>query len=209
MASAEKIQAIAVTATLTSALWIVVGSFVVDDSEELKQPAPEPAVSASTAPPPRETTPISSPDDRQTATLMIPVLDVSAKDLVDNFSDISEASDNLHAAIDIMAPSGTSVVAAAPGTIERIYRSIPGGNTIYVRSDDGETIHYYAQMGKYAPGLREGQKIRRGQRLGSVGSSGNADPETPHLHFAILRTTADAEWWEPSSPVNPYPLLTR
>jgi hypothetical protein len=42
-----------------------------------------------------------------------------------------------------------------------------------------------------------------------VGSSGNADPAAPHLHFAILRTSPEAEWWEPTTAINPYPLLAR
>ena len=52
-----------------------------------------------------------------------------------------------------------------------------------------------------------GSSVRRGQRLGSVGSSGNADPSAPHLHFAILRTAPDAEWWEPASAGEPLSLL--
>ena len=44
--------------------------------------------------------------------------------------------------------------------------------------------------------------------MGTACSSGNASQDAPHLHFAILQTTADAEWWEPANAVNPYPLLT-
>jgi murein DD-endopeptidase MepM/ murein hydrolase activator NlpD len=68
-------------------------------------------------------------------------------------------------------------------------------------------LHYYAHLQAYAPGLREGQRVRAGQRLGTVGTTGNADAATPHLHFAVLRTSADAEWWEPGSALNPYRLL--
>jgi len=57
--------------------------------------------------------------------------------------------------------------------------------------------------------LNEGQQVRRGQRLGTVGSTGNAEPEEPHLHFEVMRTTPDAQWWEPATSVNPYPLLVR
>ena len=108
-----------------------------------------------------------------------------------------------------MAPTGTSVVAAAPGKLERLFLSDAGGKTLYVRSEDGETIFYYAHLDEYAQGLTEGMAIRRGQRLGTVGSTGNADPSAPHLHFAMMRTQPDAEWWEPSIAVNPYPLLAR
>src|SRR5690606_37145503 len=140
--------------------------------------------------------------------LVIPVLNVRAQDLTDTFTDERGNAQRLHEAIDIMAPRGTTVIAATPGRIEKLFRSKAGGNTIYVRSNDGQTIYYYAHLDEYAEGLREGQRIRRGQRLGSVGSSGNAPEDAPHLPFAILRTTADADWWEPANAVNPYPLLT-
>ena len=77
-----------------------------------------------------------------------------------------------------------------------------------MRSPDRETIFYYAHLDQYAPGLKEGQKVRRGQRLGTVGTTGNAAPDAPHLHFAIMRTTDDAEWWEPTNAINPYPYLS-
>ena len=72
-----------------------------------------------------------------------------------------------------------------------------------------ETIYYYAHLDEYAEGLKEGQRVRRGQRLGTVGSSGNASEDAPHLHFAIMQTTKDAEWWEPANALNPYTLLTQ
>ena len=140
---------------------------------------------------------------------MIPVLNVRPSELSDTYTDSRGGGERLHEAIDIMAPQGTSVVAAAPGVIETLFESDAGGMTIYVRSNDGRTIHYYAHLDKYAEGLKEGQKVRRGQRLGEVGSSGNASADAPHLHFAILQTTKDAAWWEPANAVNPYPLLSR
>lgn len=213
---ADKIQVAVITATVTSAFWIVLGSVMLDlrpgeaeaEPEAEVLPMPQETFAGDTGAPSKETVQISQPSERQTSQLMIPVLDVRAADLVDSFSDGSGAGTNLHEAIDIMADEGTSVVAAAPGTIEQLFNSDAGGNTIYVRSADGETIHYYAHLDEYAPGLQEGQQIRRGQRLGTVGSSGNASPQTPHLHFAILRTTPGAQWWEPSTALNPYPLLT-
>jgi len=136
-------------------------------------------------------------------------MNVRASDLSDTFlEERSEEGGRLHEALDIMAPRGTSIVAAGPGTVAKLHRSAAGGNSIYIRSQDKQTIHFYAHLDEYAEGIREGQRIRRGQRLGTVGSTGNASPDTPHLHFAILRTTADAEWWEPANAVNPYPMLT-
>ena len=215
---AEKIQVAVVTATFTSAVWIVVGTIVYDLRPGEPQPAatltetqpasPQETFASETAAPPQDQVQISEPEETETAQMIIPVLGISAPELTDNFSDERGGGDRLHEAIDIMAPEGTSVIAAAPGTIERLFRSDAGGNTIYVRSNDRETIHYYAHLAEYAPGLREGQRIRRGQRLGTVGSTGNADPEAPHLHFAVLRTSPQAEWWEPATALNPYPLLT-
>ena len=139
--------------------------------------------------------------------LAIPVAGVSASQLSDTFDDARGGGDRTHEALDIMAPAGTPVLAAGAGTVEKLFRSDAGGNTVYVRSADRRMIHYYAHLQDYAPGLQEGRQVSRGERLGSVGSSGNADPAAPHLHFAILRTTAEAEWWEPATPVNPFPLL--
>ena len=130
-----------------------------------------------------------------------------AEQLGDTFTDERGGGERLHEALDIMAPRGTRVLAAAPGTVERLFQSQAGGNTIYVRSNDRRTIHYYAHLDAYAPGLEEGDRVSRGEVIGTVGSSGNASEEAPHLHFAILRTTPDAEWWEPATAINPYPLL--
>ena len=108
--------------------------------------------------------------------------------------------------IEAMA-AGTPVVAAAEGIVEKLYFSEGGGGiTVYVRSPDRQWIYYYAHLQDYAPGLREGQRIERGARLGSVGTSGNANPAGPHLHFAVHQMGADDSWHE-GTPVNPYPLL--
>ena len=113
----------------------------------------------------------------------------------------------MHDAIDILAPLDTPVVAAAPGTVEKLFVSKPGGNTVYVRSADRRTIYYYAHLSRYAPGLREGQVLERGDPVGFVGYSGNASPTAPHLHFAVMLTDPERKWYEGSRPVNPYPLL--
>jgi murein DD-endopeptidase MepM/ murein hydrolase activator NlpD len=112
-----------------------------------------------------------------------------------------------HEALDIAAPAGTPVIAAAEGRVEKLFRSDDGGNTVYIRSADRRTIYYYAHLQGYSPDLEEGKPVERGQRLGTVGATGNADPSAPHLHFAIMRTAPDAEWWEPATAINPYPLL--
>ena len=141
--------------------------------------------------------------------LIIPVQGVKPGDLVDTFTQARENGARVHDAIDIMAPRGTPVVAAAAGTVERLYTSAAGGLTIYVRLDDRRYVLYYAHLDTYAAGLSEGQRVAQGQVIGAVGFTGNADPAAPHLHFAIQLTTQAAKWYEPSTALNPYPLLTR
>ena len=217
----EKVQVAVVTATVVSAGWIIAGGILMDRDEAAEaqeeiaaQPKADPARSEDL----QEGEPAMLDDvearvevqpDTETATLMIPVMGVSASQLTDTFSDERGAGTRLHEAIDIMAEEGTAVLSTAPGTVERIFQSDAGGNTVYVRSTDGRTIYYYAHLAEYDERLSEGMQVRRGQRLGTVGSSGNADPSAPHLHFEIMRTSPDAKWWEPATSVNPYPLLTR
>jgi len=51
-------------------------------------------------------------------------------------------------------------------------------------------------------------QLKRGDLVGYVGSSGNADPKAPHLHFAVNELTPEKQWWKGKS-VNPYPLMAR
>ena len=105
-----------------------------------------------------------------------------------------------------MAPQGTPVGAAAAGTVEKLFESEAGGLTLYVRSPDRRLIYYYAHLQGYAPGLAEGQRVSIGQPLGAVGSTGNADPAGPHLHFAI-HAADPSQRWHDGIPINPYPVL--
>lgn len=227
----DRILTIVITATITSAIWIVAGGSLIENATSESQRGATRPAEAAPSPTPGETreglaTPANvsadapasealdtrmaiAPSDSETRQLLVPVKNIRPSDLTDTFSDARGGGARLHEAIDIMAPRGTSVVAAAPGTIEKLFTSDAGGLTIYVRSDNRRTIHYYAHLDEYAKGLKEGQKVRRGQRLGTVGSSGNASQDAPHLHFAILQTTPDAEWWEPANAINPYPLLRK
>jgi murein DD-endopeptidase MepM/ murein hydrolase activator NlpD len=138
--------------------------------------------------------------------LAIPVVGVKPSELVDTYA-AARSGGRVHDANDIMAPRGTEVVAAAAGTVEKLFFSKGGGGiTAYVRSADGRWQYYYAHLDGYAPGLHEGQVVRRGDPIGRVGSTGDASPDAPHLHFAVNRMEAGQRWWQ-GSPVNPYPLL--
>lgn len=139
--------------------------------------------------------------------LAIPVAGVKPDQLVDTYTQARAGGARSHDAIDIMAATGTPVVAAAPGTVEKLFYSQGGGGiTAYVRSDDGRWTYYYAHLNAYAPGLREGQRIERGAPVGTVGTTGNANPAGPHLHFAINRMNPGEKWWQGTA-INPYPLL--
>jgi murein DD-endopeptidase MepM/ murein hydrolase activator NlpD len=139
--------------------------------------------------------------------LAVPVDGVRTQELVDTYTQSRAGGARVHNAIDIMAPRGRPVVSVAPGIVEKLYYSDGGGGvTVYVRSPDGRWQYYYAHLDAYAPGLREGQRVERGSPLGTVGISGNANPDGPHLHFAVNRM--EPGWrWHQGEPVNPYPLL--
>jgi len=139
--------------------------------------------------------------------LAIPVAGVRADQLVDTYKQSRGGGSRVHDAIDIMADHGTPVVAAAPGRVEKLFFSKGGGGiTAYVRSEDGRWLYYYAHLQDYAPGLKEGQQIARGDPIGRVGVTGNSNPDGPHLHFAIHRMRAGEKWYD-GTPINPYPLL--
>lgn len=141
------------------------------------------------------------------AGLAIPVAGLNASQLVDTYTQARAGGARTHDAIDIMAPEGTPVVAAADGVVEKLFFSRGGGGiSLYVRSPDQRWSYYYAHLQSYAPGLKEGQKVRRGQIVGRVGHTGNASPEGPHLHFAVNRMEPGWKWHQ-GAPINPYPLL--
>jgi murein DD-endopeptidase MepM/ murein hydrolase activator NlpD len=136
--------------------------------------------------------------------LIVPVERVRRASLRDNFDERRGGAK--HEALDIAAPRGTPIVAVGDGRVAKLSTSRPGGLTIYQFDPEERFAYYYAHLDRYASDLREGALVRRGNTLGYVGTSGNAPPQSPHLHFAIFRLGADRHWWQ-GSPVNPYPYL--
>lgn len=191
-----------VTAILTSAFWVFAYNIVT--APEGLQPAGRIAeVEADGAP----DVAIAEGLVVGPSGVAIPVAGVKQDELVDTFTQARAGGGRSHDAIDIMAPAGTPVVAAAPGTVEELFFSRGGGGiSAYVRSDDKRWSYYYAHLQSYAPGLREGQRVERGQMIGRVGSTGNANPAGSHLHFAINRMEPGWKWHQ-GEPINPYPLL--
>jgi murein DD-endopeptidase MepM/ murein hydrolase activator NlpD len=138
--------------------------------------------------------------------LIIPVAGVTPVQLTDTWGDARGDGTRAHHAIDIMAPRGTPVLAAAAGTVERIFESRNGGHTVYIRRLDRGWQDYYAHLDAYASDLREGLAVKQGQQIGEVGSSGDASPDAPHLHYEIHQMAPGDDWWK-GTEINPYPIL--
>jgi murein DD-endopeptidase MepM/ murein hydrolase activator NlpD len=190
------------TAVLVSAFWIWFYNFVPQGRPEVARSGPVVTVKPGNAPP----VVIAQQVQVAPSGLAIPVVGVQADQLVDTF-DAARAAGRRHDAIDIMAAEGTPVIAAADGTIEKLFFSKGGGGiTIYERSQDGKWMYYYAHLSAYAPGLAEGQQVKRGQVIARVGHTGDASAAGPHLHFAINSMAPGERWWD-GTPINPYPLL--
>ena len=136
--------------------------------------------------------------------MLVPVVGVPTTALRDVFTD--SRGRRVHEAIDIMAPRGTPVVSAIDSKLMKLHTSKAGGLMVYAADPSDRFVLLYAHLDRYAPGLVEGAPIRRGQLLGYVGSTGNAQPNAPHLHFAVLHGRPSEAWWK-GTPVNPYPLL--
>lgn len=137
--------------------------------------------------------------------LVVPVVGVRADQLRDTFDDTRSES-RAHHAIDITAPLGATVVAAAEGRIVRLFFSDKGGVTIYQTSTGERFVFYYAHLQRYAEGLKEGQLVRQGDTIGFVGDTGNAGAGNYHLHFAVWVLADPKHYWD-GVPVNPYAVL--
>ena len=144
----------------------------------------------------------TAPAERDLAGLLVPVAGVDVAALRSNFHEQRGGGSRKHEAMDILAPRGTPVVATADGRLAKLFTSAAGGLTIYQFDRDERYAYYYAHLDSYAADLAEGQWLKRGQVIGFVGTSGNAPPGTPHLHFAIFKLGAEKRWWEgePSIP---------
>jgi len=133
-----------------------------------------------------------------------PIRGLALADLRDTFEEVHNG--HRHEAIDILEPRGTPVHAVVSGTIRKLFFSNRGGNTIYQFDETGVYCYYYAHLDRYAKELREGMHVEHGDVIGFVGSTGNADALTPHLHFAIFELEPERRWWKGKA-VNPYPGL--
>lgn len=170
--------------------------------------APSPAVpiAASTAGPGASPRPSSAEIAALDKALRMPVQGADPAKLIPSFDDARGS--RRHDALDIHAPRGTPVLSATDGTLRHLHESKAGGLMIYASDATGRFVLMYAHLDRYADGLREGMPLSAGQVIGYVGTTGNAPPTVPHLHFAIARVAPDSRWWR-GTPVDPYPLLSR
>jgi len=144
-------------------------------------------------------------EDLRNRHLTLPVEGLERKSLRDTFNE-ERGTGRRHEALDILAPRDTPVRAVEDGTIAKLFLSVPGGITVY-QFDPGSTYaYYYAHLARYAEGLKDGAPVARGQTIGYVGTTGNAPPNTPHLHFAIFKLTDQKRWWQGMA-IDPYPVF--
>jgi peptidoglycan LD-endopeptidase LytH len=128
--------------------------------------------------------------------LRLPLDDASVAAMKGGFEERRDSGARPHEAVDILAPRNTPIHAVEDGTIAKLFQSKAGGTTIYQFDAAGRYCYYYAHLERYAAGLHDGQKVERGDVLGYVGTSGNAPPNTPHLHFAVFELEAARQWWK-------------
>ncbi|MGH9901022.1 MAG: M23 family metallopeptidase, partial [Pyrinomonadaceae bacterium] len=137
--------------------------------------------------------------------LLIPVAGIKPEQLRDTYNEARSAG-RTHNAIDIIAPRGTPVLAAADGRVVKLFNSVPGGITLYQLSADEKMIYYYAHLDRYADNLSEGHLARRGEIIAYVGDTGNAGAGNFHLHFSVSLVSDPKRYWDGTN-INPYPLL--
>jgi murein DD-endopeptidase MepM/ murein hydrolase activator NlpD len=166
-------------------------------------PAPSPLPVIPVGPPAAASAP---PGDLAGRNLLLPVQGIRPAQLQDTFGDSRGGGERHHEALDIMAPQGTPVLATEDGKVAKLFTSKLGGLTIYQFDPTSTYAYYYAHLDRYADGLKEGDTLRRGQVIAYVGSTGDADAASPHLHFTIFRLTPEKQWWKGEA-INPYGLL--
>ena len=137
--------------------------------------------------------------------LAIPVAGVRKSELKNSYG-AARSGGRAHKGVDIFAPRGTPVLAAAEAVVVKRDSSALGGISLYLRDADGRTVYYYAHLNGYRAGLKEGDLVRRGDVVAYVGSTGNAPENSPHLHFAVYTVTDPNRWWR-GRDLNPYRLL--
>lgn len=179
------------------------GEFALAEPVVLESPAFVPAAVAPDANQAPASAPASAP--ATAALLSMPVPGIKVEQLSDTYSQ-SRGLGRSHDAIDIMAPRGTPVLAVDDGKVVKLFNSKQGGLTVYQFDREEKLAYYYAHLDRYADGVVEGKTLKRGELVGYVGSTGNANALAPHLHFAVFVLGPEKSWWKGTA-VNPFFLL--
>jgi len=143
--------------------------------------------------------------DLITSGVQIPVEGVDVSRLKDSFLN-SRGQHRQHLAIDIGAPKGTPVLAAADGEIVRLGREKRGGISLYQKDASGKYLLFYCHLTKYIQGLKPGRKVQKGDVIAYVGRTGHVIGG-PHLHFSITRLPEDDDNFKAGIAINPYLLF--
>jgi uncharacterized membrane protein len=138
--------------------------------------------------------------------IAMPLDSIDPTTLHSSFTDARGGGTRQHQALDIMSPRGTPIHAAASGRVLKLFTSRDGGLMVYAADSSERFVLMYAHLDHYAPALTDSTRLVRGQVIGFVGSTGNASPNAPHLHFAIARS-ADVKHWSRGRPIDPLPIL--
>ena len=130
------------------------------------------------------------------ATLTFPIEGREGDRIASSFGDPRDAAGREHQGIDIFAPRGTRVVAAAEGRVSSAITNNLGGNVVWIRTPRGQS-HYYAHLDEHR--VSPGTYVQAGEPIGTVGNTGNARTTAPHLHFGIYRRGSGA--------IDPFPFV--
>lgn len=131
------------------------------------------------------------------ATLAFPVLGQEPAAAQSRWGAPREGGRRSHEGVDIFAPRGTPVLAAADGIVRRVGTQRLGGLVVWLREEERGYSHYYAHLS--AQLVERGARVRAGDTLGLVGNTGNARTTPPHLHFGLYRRGEGA--------LDPWPFL--
>ena len=133
---------------------------------------------------------------RSDPTLAFPVTGRDLRAARSRFGAARDAGARRHEGIDIFAPRGTPVVAAASGTVSGRTSNTLGGKVVWLRADGGPGL-YYAHLDSQL--VRPGERVSPGDTVGLVGNTGNARMTPPHLHFGV--------YWRGEGALDPVPFL--
>jgi murein DD-endopeptidase MepM/ murein hydrolase activator NlpD len=119
-------------------------------------------------------------------------------DYTDTFG-AARADTGTHEGNDIFAAAGTPVVAVCDGSLNRVGTLPISGNRLWVKCARTGDSFFYAHLSAFATDARDGVRVKAGQVVGFVGSTGDAEQTPPHLHFEVHPGDGKA--------VDPYPFL--